>query len=123
MVHIIDAGCGLGFLLRIKSIGVSLHDAGPAPLRFNRILIDLSFAKSFDKGLPDLAVINAAHRIGQRIPVVEFPDNTDFFGIRSPDRKANTAFPVPLDEMCSQHFLRVIIRTLMKEVKIKLTER
>ena len=67
-----------------------------------------------------LAVADAAHGVDEYAPVVEITDNTDGIGIRCPHRKADTAPAVLFNEVSSQHFLGMIVCTLMKEVKIKL---
>ena len=122
VVHIIGAGCGLRFFLRIEPVGIRLHNARSAPLRLDGVLVDLALAESLDEGLPDLTVSDPLHGLRIGVPVVESADNTDGFCIRRPHGKTDTAFAVPFDKVRAQHFLCVIIRPLMKEIKIKLTE-
>ena len=123
VVHIIDAGGRLRLLFRVEPVGVRLHDTGTAPLWFDRVFVDLALTKPLDKGLPDLTVVNAVHRVDKDIPVIELADNTDSVCVRRPYRKSDALLSILLNEMRSEHFLCMIVCALMKEVKIKLTER
>ena len=66
--------------------------------------------------------------IGNRVSLITVRDEGSMaelrrLGIRRPNRKADARPAVLLHKMCTEHFLCMIICPLVKEVKIKLTER
>ena len=122
MVHVKSAGSRLRFLFRIEAIRVSLQDMGAAPLGFNGVLIEFALPQFFHEGRPDFPITDFMHGRHPGIPVIEVAHHAYRFGMGCPDGKADSLFALLFDKMCPQHFIGVIIRSLMKQVTVKLAQ-
>ena len=122
MVHVKSAGCRLRLLFRIEAIRVSLQNMGAAPLGFNGVLIEFALPQFFHEGRPDFPITDFMHGRHPGIPVIEVAHHAYRFGMGCPDGKADSLFALLFDKMCPQHFIGVIIRSLMKQVTVKLAQ-
>ena len=62
-------------------------------MTFDLEFIKHPFADSGKEEFPDAAAADGLHRVLQPIPVIEFANHTDAFGIRSPDREPCSPYP------------------------------
>ena len=87
-----------------------------APLRFNRILINGAFFHSLDEGDPDFTISNLFHAIHARVPLVKVADDAYALRVWCPNGKAHAPHTVFYDRMRTEHFIGVVIRSLMKKI-------
>ena len=82
----------VGSYFGLKGVRVGFED-GVAVCRFDSVLVNISFLETFNVGNPNaVAKLGLRHRIGRRIPVIEFADNANLARMRSPEGKAHAGF-------------------------------
>ena len=86
------------------------------PLRLDGVFVDIALLQSLDKGLPNLAVADALHRMTARVPIVEITDDTHGFRVRCPYGEAHTILAILRQKMRAKHLISVIIRPLMEKI-------
>src|SRR5207245_2547855 len=64
------------------------------------------------------AGVTGSHGISEPVPVVEFSNYGDPFGVRSPDREVYAAFPVQLRKMGAELLISPVMRALREEVVV-----
>ena len=111
--QVVEARRRIGLLLRVEAIRIGLHDVRAAPLRLDRILVDLAFFEPLDERHPDLAVADLFHRVRARVPIVEVADDAHGLRMRRPDRKAHALPAVLLHEVGAEHLVSVVVGPLV----------
>ena len=84
LLHVVEARRRLGLLLCVEAVGIRLHDMRSAPLRLDRVLVDLAFFQPLDEDRPDLAVADLLHRVRARVPRIEVADDAHGFRMARP---------------------------------------
>ena len=112
-LHVVKARRRLGLLLCVEAVRIGLHDVRAAPLRLDRILVDLAFFKSLDERHPDLAVTDLFHRVRARVPRIEVADDAHGLRMGRPDGKAHAFFAVLLHEVGAEHLVSVVVGPLV----------
>ena len=113
----------LRFSFRIHSIRVCFQNVRSAPLRLYCIFVSLSFFQPFYKYTPSFAILQAAHHMYAGIPIIKFPDHADGLCIFRPNCETHAFFAVNFGKMRAEHFICVIICTVMEQVQIILVKR
>ena len=114
MIQIIKAGSRIRLFLGKETIWIRLHDMRAAPLRFNRILVDVAFLDSLNKDLPDFTIASFRHNGPTGIPFIKVAYYADRLRMRCPYSKPNAFFSILFNYMCTKHLIGMIIGTLMK---------
>ena len=76
-LEFVETGSGERFTLRVETVRIGFENVRSAPLRLDRVFVNVADFEPFNKDLPSLAVLTADHLVPTRIPLIEIADDTD----------------------------------------------